>query len=96
MGQSPHSLFLIDEPTAGLHPLDILKLLDVLNSLVDRGHSVIVIEHRPEVMISADWIIDLGPGAGDLGGRMVAAGTPEEVARSHTPTGQLLAGLLIG
>jgi excinuclease ABC subunit A len=92
--QAPHSLFLIDEPTAGLHPLDILKLLDVLNSLVDRGHSVIVIEHSPEVMLSADWLIDLGPGAGDLGGRVVAAGTPEEVAGSRTLTGRLLQGLL--
>jgi excinuclease ABC subunit A len=92
--QTPHSLFLIDEPTAGLHPLDILKLLDVLNSLVDRGHSLIVIEHSPEVMISADWIIDLGPGAGDEGGRVVAEGTPEDVAKSGTATGELLRGLL--
>ncbi len=94
VGQSPRCLFLIDEPTAGLHPLDILKLLDVLNSLVDRGHSVIVIEHSPEVMISADWIIDLGPGGGDDGGRVGAAGTPEEVATSRTATGQFIAGAL--
>jgi len=94
VAQSPHTLFLIDEPTAGLHPLDILKLLDVLNSLVDRGHSVIVIEHSPEVMISADWIIDLGPGAGDEGGRVVAEGTPEDVAKSGTATGQALAKAL--
>jgi len=92
--QSPHTLFLIDEPTAGLHPLDILKLLDVLNSLVDRGHSLIVIEHSPEVMISADWIIDLGPGGGDEGGRIVAEGTPEEVAKSGTVTGQVIARAL--
>ncbi len=94
VAQSPHSLFLIDEPTAGMHPLDILKLLDVLNSLVDRGHSLIVIEHSPEVMISADWIIDLGPGAGDEGGRVVAAGTPEEVAKSGTATGQVIENAL--
>jgi len=93
---SPHCLFLIDEPTSGLHPLDILKLLDVLNSLVDRGHSLVVIEHSPEVMVSADWIIDIGPGAGDSGGQVVAQGTPEEVARSGTLTGQLLSGLLLG
>lgn len=92
--QSPPSLFLIDEPTAGLHPLDILKLLDVLNSLVDRGHSLIVIEHSPEVMISADWIIDLGPGAGDEGGRVVAEGTPEEVAKTGTATGLVIANAL--
>jgi excinuclease ABC subunit A len=96
VAQSPRCLFLIDEPTAGLHPLDILKLLDVLNSLVDRGHSVIAVEHSPEVMISADWIIDLGPGAGDEGGRVVGQGTPEEVAGSETLTGQLLANRLTG
>jgi excinuclease ABC subunit A len=95
-GNSPQSLFLIDEPTAGLHPLDILKLLDVLNSLVDRGHSLIVIEHSPEVMISADWIIELGPGAGDEGGCVVAEGTPEDVAGADTLTGQLLTRALAG
>jgi excinuclease ABC subunit A len=62
-----------------------------MNSLVDRGHSLIVIEHSPEVMVSADWIIDLGPGAGELGGRVVAQGTPEEVAKSPSPTGQIIA-----
>ena len=78
----PHTIFLLDEPTAGLHPVDVVKLLDVLNSLVDRGHSVIVIEQSLDVMVSADWIIDLGPGAGDEGGRVVAQGTPEDVAKS--------------
>jgi excinuclease ABC subunit A len=89
-GAAPHIVFLLDEPTAGLHPLDIVKLLEVLNALVDRGHSVIVIEHNTELMVSADWLIDLGPGAGDLGGRLVAHGTPEVVAASGTLTGQVL------
>jgi len=93
-GSSQHTLFLLDEPTAGLHPVDVLKLIQALNSLVDRGHSLIVIEHSPEVMLCADWIIDLGPGAGDEGGRLVAQGTPEDVAKSRTPTGQVLAKAL--
>jgi excinuclease ABC subunit A len=90
-GNISHTIFILDEPTAGLHPFDMLRLLDALNSLVDRGHSVIVIEHSPEVMICADWIIDLGPGAGDDGGRIVAQGTPEEVAQTGTLTGDVLA-----
>ena len=69
-------------------------MLDALNALVDRGHSVIVIEHSPEVMACADWIIDLGPGAGAEGGKIVAAGTPEDVARSGTLTGAVIAAAL--
>ncbi len=91
---APHTLFLLDEPTAGLHPLDVLKLLEALNALVDRGHSVIAITHSPAVMLSADWIIDLGPGSGADGGRVVATGTPEDVARTATPTGLVLAQAL--
>ena len=93
-GAPPHTVFLLDEPAAGLHPLDVEKLNEALGSLVERGHSVIVIEHRADVMVSADWIIDLGPGGGDSGGRLVAEGTPEDVARSQTPTGQVLAKAL--
>ncbi|AMV37552.1 excinuclease ABC subunit UvrA [Planctomyces sp. SH-PL62] len=90
-GKIAHTLFLLDEPTAGLHPADMARLLDALSNLVDRGHSVVVVEHSTEVMLAADWIIDLGPGAGDDGGRIVAEGTPEEVARSGTATGEALA-----
>jgi len=89
-----HTVFLLDEPTTGLHPADTVKLLDALNSLLILGHSMIVIEHSPDVMACADWIIDLGPGAGDAGGRVVAEGTPEDVAKADTPTGLVLAGLL--
>ncbi len=88
------TLFLLDEPTTGLHPADTLRLLDAFTSLLDLGHSLIVIEHSPEIMVCADWIIDLGPGAGDDGGRIVAEGTPEVVARSDTHTGRVLASLL--
>ncbi|MGE5757140.1 MAG: excinuclease ABC subunit UvrA, partial [Planctomycetaceae bacterium] len=90
----PKTLFVLDEPTTGLHPADTLKLLDALNSLLDLGHSLIVVEHSPEIMACADWIIDLGPGAGDDGGQVVAQGTPEDVARSETFTGRVLATLL--
>jgi excinuclease ABC subunit A len=74
------TLYLLDEPTTGLHFADIQKLLDVLNSLVDRGNTVVVIEHNLEVIKTADYIIDLGPEGGDLGGRIVAYGTPEKIA----------------
>jgi excinuclease ABC subunit A len=74
------TLYILDEPTTGLHFIDIQKLLEVLNELVSAGNSVVVIEHNLEVIKSADHIIDLGPGSGDDGGRIVASGTPEEVA----------------
>jgi excinuclease ABC subunit A len=83
------TLYVLDEPTTGLHFEDVRVLLDVLQALVERGNTVIVIEHHLDVIKSADWLIDLGPDGGDRGGRVVAAGTPEALARakgSHTGT----------
>ncbi len=81
------TVYLLDEPTTGLHFEDVRKLLDVLHALVEQGNTVIVIEHNLEIIKTADWIVDLGPGGGDKGGRVIAAGRPEdvcEVAESHT------------
>jgi len=72
-------LFIFDEPTTGLHFHDIQKLLKALNALIDRGHSVVVIEHNAEIIKSADWIIDLGPDGGTTGGNLVFEGTPEQI-----------------
>jgi excinuclease ABC subunit A len=90
------TVYLLDEPTTGLHFDDIRKLLDVLNRLVDLGNTVIVVEHNLDVIKTADWVIDLGPEAGDAGGSVVAQGTPEAVAKvqaSHT--GRILAEVLV-
>jgi len=86
------TLYILDEPTTGLHFADIQKLLDVLNRLVDQGNTVVIIEHNLDVIKTADWIIDLGPEGGDAGGRVVAVGTPEALARqaARSYTGQFL------
>jgi excinuclease ABC subunit A len=90
-----HTLFLFDEPTTGLHFEDIAKLLKALNALVERGHSVIAIEHNLDVVKSADWVIDVGPEAGAGGGKVVAVGTPEMIAMApDSYTGQHLRPLL--
>ena len=84
--QTGRTLYILDEPTTGLHFKDIKMLLDVLNKLVDKGNTVIVIEHNLDVIKSADWIIDLGPEGGEKGGRIIAEGTPEEIISEHIGT----------
>lgn len=89
------TLYLIDEPTTGLSFYDVHKLLDVLQRLVDKGNSILVIEHNLDVIRCADWVIDLGPEGGDRGGQIVAIGTPEQVAENpHSFTGQYLKTVL--
>ncbi|MEB2649639.1 excinuclease ABC subunit UvrA [Pseudomonas canadensis] len=76
------TLYVLDEPTTGLHPRDVDRLLSQLNHLVDAGHTVVVVEHEMRVVAQSDWVIDIGPGAGDLGGKVVVSGTPQKVAKS--------------
>ncbi|MDQ4030609.1 MAG: excinuclease ABC subunit UvrA, partial [Actinomycetota bacterium] len=89
------TLYILDEPTTGLHFADIEKLLEVLQRLVDTGNTVLVIEHNLDVIKQADWIVDLGPEGGDAGGEVIATGTPEEVAEvEESFTGGFLRELL--
>ena len=90
-----HTIYVLDEPTTGLHFEDIRRLLTVLGRLVDQGNTVLVIEHNLDVIKTADWIIDLGLEGGDRGGTVVVEGTPEKVAKTaESYTGQFLAPLL--
>ncbi len=94
--RTSHSLYVLDEPTMGLHMADVEKLIRVLHRLVEAGNTVILIEHNLDVIAEADWIVDLGPEGGDGGGRIVARGAPEEVARTRksTHTSKILARFL--
>jgi excinuclease ABC subunit A len=93
-GRAGRKLYILDEPTTGLHLDDVRTLCRVLDRLVDAGHTVLVIEHHLDVIKRADWIIEMGPGAGDAGGRVVAEGTPEDIARvDDSPTGRYLRDL---
>jgi excinuclease ABC subunit A len=93
--QTGRTLYILDEPTTGLHAVDVDKLLHVLHRLVDNGNTVLVIEHNLDVVKTADWVIDLGPEGGDSGGRIIATGTPETIARvKDSYTGQHLKSVL--
>ncbi len=86
------TLYLLDEPTTGLHLAEVENLLSVFFDLCDLGHTIVVVEHHPDIMRHAQWIIDLGPGGGHSGGQIVTQGTPPEVARHPTSaTGKVLA-----
>ena len=90
--QAPHTLYLFDEPTTGLHFGDVARLLDALFRLRDAGHTVVVVEHQLDVIGSADWVVDLGPGGGANGGSLIAQGTPAMLAEDPvSPTGAALA-----
>lgn len=92
--KAPHTLYVLDEPTVGLHMADVDKLIHVLHRLVNAGHSVLVIEHDLDVIAEADWVIDLGPDGGKAGGKVVASASPEEVVRLGTHTGKALKAVL--
>ena len=86
-----HSLYLLDEPTTGLHPSDVTQLLNLLNRIVDAGNTVIMVEHNSQMIRASDWIVDLGPEGGEAGGQVIAEGTPAEIKEnSNSYTGKYL------
>jgi excinuclease ABC subunit A len=88
------TLYILDEPTVGLHLEDVNRLVNVLHQLVDAGHTVLVVEHNPQLLAACDWIIELGPGGGPQGGKIIAAGTPDVVMELDTPTSPYLRELM--
>ena len=91
---SSHTLYILDEPTVGLHMDDVARLVGVLRRLVDAGHSVFLIEHHTHVLAACDWLVEFGPGGGPDGGRVIASGTPGDVALTSTPTAPYIRQLL--
>jgi excinuclease ABC subunit A len=92
--EGPATLYVLDEPTIGLHMADVEKLIRVLHRLVDAGNTVVIIEHNLDIIAEADWIIDLGPEGGDGGGKIVAQGTPQQVIKAGSYTAKFLAEFL--
>jgi excinuclease ABC subunit A len=90
------TLYILDEPTVGQHLEDVARLVDVLYGLVDEGHTVVVIEHHPHLLAACDWLIELGPGGGPDGGKVIASGTPEALASGTSPTAPYLREVLEG
>jgi len=90
------TLYILDEPTVGLHMEDVARLVGVLNRLVRAGHTVVVVEHHVHLLAHCDWLIELGPGGGPHGGRVIAQGPPEKVAKMNTPTSPYLLKVLEG
>lgn len=85
-------MYFLDEPTVGLHRSDVTKLVRVLKRIVSRGNSVFVIEHDRDLIEAADYLVEMGPGPGERGGKVIFAGTPKELKKRHTPWGNLLRG----
>ena len=84
------TLYILDEPSSGLHFEDIHKLLTILHRLVDKGHSIFIIEHHLDLLQQADWLIELGPGGGPQGGQLIFEGTLQQLVKAPTPTGKIL------